>query len=62
MVVDEISVLGSRCGRFPPALDLLRKGAIDVDSLISEEHPLSHGVLAMERAGKKGMLKVFLRP
>jgi threonine dehydrogenase-like Zn-dependent dehydrogenase len=62
MVVDEISVLGSRCGRFAPALDLLRKGAIDVDSLISEEHPLSHGVLAMERAGKKGMLKVFLRP
>ena len=62
MVVDEISVLGSRCGRFPPALDLLRKGAIDVDSLISEEHPLSSGVLAMERAGKKGMLKVFLRP
>jgi len=62
MVVDEITVLGSRCGRFPPALDLLRKGAIDVDSLISEEHPLSNGVLAMERAGKKGVLKVFLRP
>src|SRR6186713_861509 len=52
MVVDEISVLGSRCGRFPPALDLLQKGAIDVDSLISEERPLSSGVLAMERAGK----------
>lgn len=62
LVVDEISILGSRCGRFSPALDLLRKGAIDVDSLISEEHPLSNGVLAMERAGKKGVLKVFLRP
>lgn len=62
MVVDEITVLGSRCGRFQPALDLLRRGAIDVDSLISEEHPLSSGVLAMERAGKKGVLKVFLRP
>ena len=35
LVVDEISVVGSRCGRFPPALDLLRTGAIDVDSLIS---------------------------
>jgi threonine dehydrogenase-like Zn-dependent dehydrogenase len=62
LVVDEISVVGSRCGRFPPALDLLRTGAIDVDSLISEEHPLSKGVFAMARAGKKGVLKVFLRP
>ena len=62
LVVDEISVVGSRCGRFGPALDLLRKGAIDVDSLISEEYPLSDGVLAIERAGKKGVLKVFLRP
>lgn len=62
LVVDEISVVGSRCGQFPPALDLLRKGAIDVDSLISEEYPLRDGVLAMERAGKKGVLKVFLRP
>lgn len=62
LVVDEISVVGSRCGRFPPALDLLRTGAIDVDSLISEEHPLSKGVFAMERAATKGVLKVFLRP
>lgn len=62
IVVDEISIIGSRCGRFAPALDLLRKGAIDVDSLISEEYPLRDGVLAMERAGKKGILKVFLRP
>jgi threonine dehydrogenase-like Zn-dependent dehydrogenase len=62
IVVDEISVVGSRCGRFGPALDLLAKEAIDVDSLISEEYPLRDGVLAMERAGKKGVLKVFLRP
>lgn len=62
LVVDEITILGSRCGRFQPALDLLKKGAIDVDSLISEEYPLAEGVHAMERAGKKGVLKVFLRP
>lgn len=62
LVVDEITILGSRCGRFQPALDLLKKGAIDIDSLISEEYPLSRGVHAMERAGKKGVLKVFLRP
>jgi threonine dehydrogenase-like Zn-dependent dehydrogenase len=62
LVVDEITILGSRCGRFQPALDLLKKGAIDIDSLISEEYPLSRGVHAMERASKKGVLKVFLRP
>jgi len=62
IVVDEISIIGSRCGRLAPALDLLRKGAIDVDSLISEEYPLRDGLLAMERAAKKGILKVFLRP
>ena len=62
LVVDEITILGSRCGRFQPALDLLKKGAIDIDSLISEEYPLAEGVHAMERAGRKGVLKVFLRP
>ncbi len=62
LVVDEISIVGSRCGRFQPALDLLKKGAIDIDSLISEEYPLARGVHAMERAGGKGVLKVFLRP
>ncbi|HAF21996.1 MAG TPA: alcohol dehydrogenase [Blastocatellia bacterium] len=62
LVVDEITIMGSRCGRFQPALDLLKKGAIDIDSLISEEYPLARGVHAMERAGKQGVLKVFLRP
>jgi threonine dehydrogenase-like Zn-dependent dehydrogenase len=62
LVVDEISIVGSRCGRFQPALDLLKKGAIDIDSLISEEYPLARGLHAMERAGKKGVLKVLLRP
>jgi len=62
LVVDEITVTGSRCGRFTPALDLLRRGAIDVDSLISEEYPLAEGVIAMKRAAKKGVLKVLLRP
>jgi threonine dehydrogenase-like Zn-dependent dehydrogenase len=62
LVVDEISIVGSRCGRFQPALDLLKKGAIDIDSLISEEYPLARGVYAMDRAGKQGVLKVLLRP
>jgi threonine dehydrogenase-like Zn-dependent dehydrogenase len=62
LVVDEITITGSRCGRFQPALDLLKKGALDIDGLISEEYPLSRGVHALERAGKRGILKVFLRP
>jgi threonine dehydrogenase-like Zn-dependent dehydrogenase len=61
-VVDEVSIVGSRCGRFAPALDLLNKTAIDVDSLVSEEYPLSNGVHAMARAGARGVLKVLLRP
>jgi len=62
IVVDEISIVGSRCGRFQPALDLLKKSAIDVDSLISEEYPLSNGVHAMRRAATRGVMKVLLRP
>lgn len=62
VVVDEISIVGSRCGRFTPALDLLKKAAIDVDSLISEEYPLANGVHAMRRAATRGVLKVLLRP
>jgi len=62
IVVDEISIVGSRCGRFQPALDLLKKGALDIDSLISEEYSLAKGVHALERAGQKGVMKVFLRP
>ena len=62
IVVDEISIVGSRCGRFTPALDLLKKSAIDVDSLISEEYPLTNGVHAMQRAAARGVLKVLLRP
>jgi threonine dehydrogenase-like Zn-dependent dehydrogenase len=62
IVVDEISIVGSRCGRFTPALDLLKKAAVDVDSLVSEEYPLAKGVHAMRRAAARGVLKVLLRP
>ena len=62
IVVDEISIVGSRCGRFQPALDLLSRNAIDVESLISEEHSLSNALAAMDRARTDGILKVLLRP
>src|SRR5713226_9456904 len=62
IVVDEISVVGSRCGRFAPALELLKTGAVDVESLISEELRLTEGLRAMKRAAEPGVLKVLLRP
>jgi threonine dehydrogenase-like Zn-dependent dehydrogenase len=62
IVVDEISVVGSRCGRFAPALEMLKTGAVDVESLISEELALTEGLRAMERASERGVLKVLLRP
>ena len=61
IVVNEISIIGSRCGRFAPALELLKKNAVDVDSLISDELPLARGVEAMSLAAQKGVLKVLLR-
>lgn len=61
IVIDEISVVGSRCGRFAPALELLKDNAIDVTSLISEEYMLGDGVRAMQRATEPGVLKVLLR-
>jgi threonine dehydrogenase-like Zn-dependent dehydrogenase len=61
IVVDEISIVGSRCGRFAPALELLKNRSIDVESLVSEEYSLADGVRAMTRASEPGVLKVLLR-
>jgi threonine dehydrogenase-like Zn-dependent dehydrogenase len=61
VVVDEISIIGSRCGRFKPALELLCRGAVETDALISDEFPLAEGPRAFERAAEPGVLKVLLR-
>ncbi|HEY76974.1 MAG TPA: alcohol dehydrogenase catalytic domain-containing protein [Thermoflexia bacterium] len=61
LVVDEISLVGSRCGPFPPALRLLQRGLVDVRPLISEIYPLSEGEKAFARAAEPGTLKVLLR-
>lgn len=60
IVVDEIRVVGSRCGRFAPALDLLARGAVDVGPLVSEVVSLDAGAAAMRRAALPGALKVLL--
>ena len=59
VVVDEITIVGSRCGRFAPALELLKNKSVDVESLISEELSLSEGVKAIEKAGRKGVMKIL---
>ena len=60
VVVDEITIIGSRCGRMEPALDLLSNGSVNVEDLIAEEFPLSDGIAAMHRAAGKGTLKILL--
>jgi threonine dehydrogenase-like Zn-dependent dehydrogenase len=60
VVVDEITIIGSRCGRFAPALELLKSKAVDVESLISEEFALKDGVKAMKAAAQKDVVKVIL--
>ncbi|MBX3280872.1 MAG: alcohol dehydrogenase catalytic domain-containing protein [Acidobacteria bacterium] len=62
VVVDEITIVGSRCGRFEPALRLLECGKLDLSPLVSDEFRLADGVAAMRRAAEPGVLKVFLRP
>ncbi|MEW5717367.1 MAG: alcohol dehydrogenase catalytic domain-containing protein [Chloroflexota bacterium] len=58
IVIDEISIIGSRCGPFASALRLLEQKLIDVDALTDSEFPIARGVEAFERAQQKGALKV----
>lgn len=62
LVVDEITLVGSRCGPFGPALDLLERGAIEVDSLVQGRYPLGAAEAAFDHAGRRGALKVLLVP
>jgi threonine dehydrogenase-like Zn-dependent dehydrogenase len=62
LVVDEITVVGSRCGPFPPALNLLAAGRVQVRPLIHARYPLADAVVALKHAGRKGVLKVLIRP
>lgn len=61
LVVNEITVIGSRCGRLRPALDALCTGRLDPTPLISAVYPLEDGVAAMKAAGDGSNFKVLLR-
>ncbi len=62
LVIHEITVVGSRCGPFGPALEALANSSVDVAPLIAERFPLSRGVEALDRARQKGVLKVLIDP
>lgn len=62
VIVNEISLVGSRCGRFEPALNLLQSGKMNVADMISEVMPLSGARRAFARATQRGVLKVLLIP
>ncbi len=61
-IVNEITLVGSRCGRFEPALRLLGSGKIHVDEMIADRFPLDQAPKAFETAATRGTLKVLLHP
>jgi len=61
IVIDEITVLGSRCGQFPPALRLLQSGKVDFSKLISGIYDVDKALEAFERNKEKDTLKVLLK-
>ena len=62
IVVDEITIIGSRCGPFAPALRLMEEKVVDPFALIAAEYRLDEGLKALEEAAQAGVLKVLLRP
>lgn len=61
IVIDEITVLGSRCGQFPPALRLLQSGRIDLKPMISASYSVDDAIEAFEKNKEKDVLKVLLK-
>lgn len=62
MVVDEINLIGSRCGPFAPALRLMESRQVDPTVLIAHEFRLGEALKAFEHAAETGVLKVLVEP
>lgn len=60
LVVDEITLIGSRCGPFLEALELLSENKINVNYLIQERYELENAIAAFDKAQQRGVLKVLL--
>ncbi len=61
-IVNEITLVGSRCGRFAPALQLLRSGKLNLAPMITARYSLADATAAFARAESSGALKVLLTP
>ena len=61
VVVDEITILGSRCGQFAPAMRMLAAKRIDVNPLISDIYPIEKSIEAFERNKEKSSVKVLVK-
>ena len=62
LVINEVSLIGSRCGPFAPALEALERGSVSVGPLLEGTYPLSRGADAMGAAASPGALKLLLDP
>jgi threonine dehydrogenase-like Zn-dependent dehydrogenase len=62
IVINEINVIGSRCGPFPDALDALAARRVSVASLIEKKYSLDDGLSAVNHAAATGARKILLRP
>ena len=62
IVVGELTVVGSRCGPFVPALRLLARKEVDIEPLVDAEYALRDGPAAMARAAEPGVRKILMRP
>jgi threonine dehydrogenase-like Zn-dependent dehydrogenase len=62
VVINEINVIGSRCGPFPQALEALAARQVSVTPLIEKVYPLSDGLAAIDHAARPGTRKILLRP
>jgi threonine dehydrogenase-like Zn-dependent dehydrogenase len=60
IVINEVSVIGSRCGPFTSAIRAIKSKAVDLYPMISDTLPLNEGVKAFQYASRKGVLKVIL--
>ena len=60
IAVDEVRILGSRCGPFPEALALLASGTVDLGYLIDSVYPLEDGLAAFARSRERGVFKVLI--
>lgn len=60
-VINEVQIIGSRCGPFRPALEALALGTVEVRPMIADTFPLSQAVEALQHAAQPGTLKVLIR-